>query len=291
MARKRPTLIHYLEAIGAVIIYFFFRALPVDWASGLGGFAARMIGPRLGITKRARENLRIALPALDDAESRRILRDMWDNLGRVCAEYPHLRNFTIANGRIIVEDQGNILPARDPKQRHIFFSAHCGNWEVTVRAAIQLGFEVTAVYRAANNPVVDRLIAWARGAEGGEFVPKGSAAAHRVFPALREGRELCMLIDQKMNDGIAVPFFGRPVMTAPALALLAQRLNCAVVPAHVVRLKGARFRVILEPPIDLPKNDGAADRLQLMTTVNQIVERWIRERPEQWLWLHRRWPD
>jgi KDO2-lipid IV(A) lauroyltransferase len=101
-----------------------------------------------------------------------------------------------------------------------------------------------------------------------------------------------MLIDQKMNDGIAVPFFGRPVMTAPALALLALRFDCMVVPVRIVRLKGARFRMIAEPPLELPKSGNAkADQLALMTKVNEIVEGWIREKPEQWLWLHRRWPD
>jgi KDO2-lipid IV(A) lauroyltransferase len=101
-----------------------------------------------------------------------------------------------------------------------------------------------------------------------------------------------MLIDQKMNDGIAVPFFGRPAMTATALALLALRHDCVVVPARILRLKGAHFRVILEPPVELPRSgNAAADRLALMTRVNAIVEAWLREKPEQWLWLHRRWPD
>jgi KDO2-lipid IV(A) lauroyltransferase len=101
-----------------------------------------------------------------------------------------------------------------------------------------------------------------------------------------------MLVDQKMNDGIAVPFFGRDAMTAPALAVLALRYDCAVVPIRMQRLKGARFRMISEPPLALPKTgDNNADRRALMIEVNAIVERWVREHPEQWLWLHRRWPD
>lgn len=291
MARRISPL-DYGEAIGAVFIFALFRLMPLDWASGCGGFLGRLIGPRLGITKRARQNLKLAMPELSPDAVARIIRDMWDNLGRVCAEYAHLRQFRIDNGRVEIDDRGGILIDQHPKKRKIFFSAHCGNWEIATRAAVQLGVEVTAVYRAANNPVVDRLLAWARGADGGEFVPKGTVAATRAIAALRGGRELCMLIDQKMNDGIAVPFFGRPVMTAPALATLALRFDCVVVPVRVVRLKGARFRIILEPPLELPKSNAVkADRLRLMTTVNQIVEGWIRERPEQWLWLHRRWPE
>jgi KDO2-lipid IV(A) lauroyltransferase len=284
----------YVEGIGAVLVYFVFRFMPVDWASGLGGLLARTFGPLLGITKRGRENLRRTLPELDAAQRERILRDMWDNLGRVVAEYPHLNKFRLfeKNSRIEGFDDGNILTTHDPDKRYIFFSGHCGNWEIGMRTASQVGFQVTGVYRAPNNPIVDRLMIWARGSENGELVPKGDIAARRAFGAVREGRSLCMLVDQKMNDGIPVPFFGRDAMTAPALAVLALRYDCVVVPIRMVRTKGAHFRMMSEPPLPLPKTGNTeADRLALMTTVNQILERWIREYPEQWLWVHRRWPD
>ncbi len=101
-----------------------------------------------------------------------------------------------------------------------------------------------------------------------------------------------MLVDQKMNDGIAVPFFGRDAMTAPALARLARRFDCVVVPARVERIKGAHFRLVCETPLDVPKTeDQHADVLALMTAVNATVERWIRADPKQWFWLHRRWPE
>ncbi len=294
MAERRASIADFAEGAGAVLLYAFFWLLPLDWASGLGGFIARTIGPHLGVSKRARENLRIAMPELSPEEIERIVRGMWDNLGRVCAEYPHLRKFRAfaEGGRIEHDDRGNILGTRAAGKRYIFFSAHYGNWEIAIRTATQAGFAVTAVYRAANNPIVDRLIAWTRGADGGELVPKGAIAAYKAFGALRSGRELCMLVDQKMNDGIPVPFFGREAMTAPALARLALRFDCAVVPVRVERMRGAHFRITTEPPLELPHTgDDAADTLALMKAVNAVIERWIRERPEQWFWLHRRWPD
>jgi Kdo2-lipid IVA lauroyltransferase/acyltransferase len=291
---RRSTILNVAEGAGLVLAYGFFRVLPVDWASGIGGFLARLIGPRLGITKRAQENLKRALPNLTPAQRRQVIAGMWDNLGRVIAEYPHLDKFRLfeKNSRIEGVDGGNILATRDPAKKYIFFSAHYGNWEIAIRTAAQAGFEVTGVYRAPNNPIVDRFMLWARGAEGGELVPKGDIAARAAFGALREGRALCMLVDQKMNDGIPVPFFGRDAMTAPALAVLALRYDCAVVPIRMQRLKGARFRMISEPAMALPKTgNNDADRRALMIEVNAIVERWVREHPEQWLWLHRRWPD
>jgi len=291
---RRSTILNIAEGAGMVLAYGLFRALPVDWASGLGGFLARSLGPRLGVTKRAEENLKRALPELDTERRAQIIRGMWDNLGRVIAEYPHLDKFRLfeANSRIEGIDAGNILATRDPNKKYIFFSAHYGNWEIAIRTAAQAGFEVTGVYRAPNNPIVDRFMLWARGAEGGELVPKGDIAARKAFGALREGRALCMLVDQKMNDGIPVPFFGRDAMTAPALAVLALRYDCAVVPIRMQRTKGAHFRMISEPALALPKTgNNGADRATLMRDVNAVVERWVREHPEQWLWLHRRWPD
>jgi Kdo2-lipid IVA lauroyltransferase/acyltransferase len=291
---RRSAIRNVVEGAGAVLSYAFLRMLPVDWASALGGTLARLIGPFLGITKRAEENLRRALPELDATQRARVIRGMWENLGRVIAEYPHLDKFRLFDpkGRIEGVDAGNILETRDPAKRYLFFSAHYGNWEIAIRTAAQAGFEVTGVYRAPNNPIIDRFMLWARGAEGGELVPKGDIAAKKAFGALREGRALCMLVDQKMNDGIAVPFFGRDAMTAPALAVLALRYDCAVVPIRMLRTKGAHFRMMSEPPLPLPKSGNVeADRRALMIAVNAVVERWVREHPEQWLWLHRRWPD
>jgi len=95
-----------------------------------------------------------------------------------------------------------------------------------------------------------------------------------------------------MNDGIPIPFFGRPAMTAPALAEFALRFDCPVVPARVERLRGARFRITLYPPMDLPRTgDRRADVVAIMTKINAVIEEWVRERPDQWLWLHNRWPD
>ena len=284
----------WTEGLFARLAFAFFRLLPVDAASAVGGFLARSVGPVLGISKRARLNLRRALPNLPDSDISRIVRGMWDNLGRVAAEYPHLDKFKVyePGGRVTVEGVHEVLDARRPDTRFIFFSAHFGNWEIAMLAATQAGLDVLAIYRAPNNPLVDELINEARSIGGGELVPKGSAAARRAIGALAEGKHICMLVDQKMNDGIAVPFFGHDAMTAPALARLALRYDCVVLPCRVERVRGATFRLAVDPPIPLPRTgDSQADEKQLMTTVNAAVEGWIRRRPEQWFWLHRRWPD
>jgi Kdo2-lipid IVA lauroyltransferase/acyltransferase len=282
-----------IEACGAALFFAAMRALPIDAASALGGRVARHIGPVLGISGRARRNLAAALPELPPAEVERVLRLMWDNLGRVAAEYPHLPRIRVfpSDGRIETAGIEHLDRAIAAGRKVIIFGGHLGNWEIAALAAGQKGIDVAQIYRAANNPLVDRMIARFRGSES-EFIPKGRVASRRALAALRRGAHLTLLVDQKLNDGIPVPFFGRKAMTAPALALLALHFDCAVLPARVERLKGAHFRLTIHPPLELPKSgERHTDVAALMAEVNRTLETWIRDRPEQWFWLHSRWPD
>ena len=289
----RARLAHRLQAFAAALCFGVFGLLPLDWASATGGALARAVGPRLGISKRARINLGRAFPELSEAKICRIVSGMWDNLGRVAAEYPHLRKIRVFDAGSRVETYGfeHIDRAVAAGRRMIIFSGHIANWEIAMLAAVQHGIEVAQIYRAANNPLVDRMITRFRG-EAGELIPKGRVAARRAIDVLRRGAHLTMLADQKMNDGIPVPFFGRPAMTSSALAVLALRFDCDVLPARVERLGGAHFRLTIFPPLPLPRSgDHHADVTALMTQVNQVLEQWICNRPEQWFWLHRRWRD
>jgi len=270
-----------------------FALLPPDWASALGGAIGRLIGPHLGISNRARHNIKQAFPELSESDVAHVVACMWDNLGRVAAEYSHLRNIRVfePGGRVETHGFEHMDRAVAAGRRMIIFSGHIANWEIGMLAAVQYGISVAQIYRAANNPLVDRMITRFRG-DAGELIPKGAVAARRAIATLRRGAHLTMLADQKMNDGIQVPFFGRPAMTASALAALALRFDCDVLPARVERLGGARFRLTVFPPLPLPRTgDSHADAAALMAQVNAILERWIRDRPEQWFWVHRRWPD
>jgi Kdo2-lipid IVA lauroyltransferase/acyltransferase len=282
-----------IEAWIAALAFSVYGLLPLDRASALGGAIARRIGPHLGITKRARLNLRAALPELGEAEIETIVRGMWDNLGRVAAEYPHLRKIEVfePGGRVETRGLEHLDQALAARRRVVLFSGHIGNWEIAALAGGQYGLDIAQIYRAANNPLVDRLIRWLRGNQS-ELIPKGAVASRRAAAALRRGGHLSLLVDQKLNDGIAVPFFGRAAMTAPALALFALHYDCDVLPVRVERTEGAQFRLTVYPKLPLPASgDRDADVHALMTAVNQTLEGWIRERPEQWFWLHRRWPD
>jgi KDO2-lipid IV(A) lauroyltransferase len=290
---KAPRLADRLEAWAAASFFGVFKFLPLDCASAVGAVLARRIGPLLGVSRHARRNIGRAFPELSETEVAGVVASMWDNLGRVAAEYPHLRKIRIfeRGGRVETHGFEHVDRAIAAGRRLIVFSGHIANWEIGMLAGVQHGISVAQIYRALNNPLMDRMISRFRG-DHGEFIPKGAIAARRAIAALRRGTHLGLLADQKMNDGIPVPFFGRPAMTAPALAVLALRFDCDVLPLRVERLAGARFRVTIFPPLPLPRSgEPHADAAALMAQVNTVLEAWIRDRPEQWLWLHRRWPD
>ncbi|MBI1986304.1 MAG: lauroyl acyltransferase, partial [Rhodospirillales bacterium] len=203
-------LIHPVEAAVALLVYSLFRILPLDWASALGGWLARAIGPWLPISERAVRNLSNAFPEKSPAEIRAIVRAMWDNLGRVAAEFPHLSEIDVYDPKGRVETSGGeyVDLLREDGAAGIFFSGHIANWEIVSLGATQRGVPLDRVYREANNRLVEWLYRHGRAGVEGALIPKGSAGARLLLKSLKEGKHLGMLVDQKMNDGIPVKFFG-----------------------------------------------------------------------------------
>jgi KDO2-lipid IV(A) lauroyltransferase len=288
----RRSLAHLAEAGLLAIVMALFTCLPVDWASNCGGYVGRVIGPRLRTSRRAMRNIARAFPRNDDAENRRILRGMWDNLGRSLAEYPHLNRICAAGSpRVELVNARAIAKLLDDGEPGLIFGGHFCNWEVGPATIHRLmGTSLLSVYRAANNPWYDMLMESLRPPRAA--VSKGASGGRSVIRHLHQGGHVAMLVDQKMNDGIAVPFFGHDAMTAPAIARLGLRFHCPIVPVQTERLDGARFRFTVLPSIAVADTgDQEADVLATMARVNATIESWVRARPEQWLWLHRRWPD
>ena len=285
-----------LETAAAFVAIVFFRLFSVDRASAIGGWFGRNLMARLGVTNRARVNLRNALPGISDTEVGRIVRAMWDNLGRTAAEYGHLAAFRM-NGddpRLVCEGYEHIRAALARGKGAIVVSGHFANWEMMILTSGQYGTPGGVVYRPPNNPWVDRWITGQRVLHGKlEMITKGAQGTRRIFTLLRRGEAIHMLVDQKTNEGVPVPFFGRPAMTTPAPAALALKLGAIIVPAVARRVAGSRFRMTVYPPIEppLPTGDHARDIQAFTEKISSFIEERVRERPEQWLWIHRRWTE
>lgn len=268
-----------------------FRALGVDGASALGGFIGRNIFARTRVTARARENLTRAFPEKSKVEIDAILRGMWDNLGRTVAEYAHLDKFDLYGAEPRIETANVEIAEKMRGKAVLMLSGHFANWEIMGIAASRFGLAGAIVYRPPNNPYVDRYIAQARAKKGYAEQISKHKGVKRIFSLLRSGKAILLLADQKTNEGVAAPFFGRDAMTTPAPAMLALKLKVPVVFASNKRLGGARFRVTMHPPLEFtPSGDIHADTKAMTAAINQRLEEMVRTDPSQWLWIHRRWP-
>ena len=281
-----------LEAVVALWIFFAFRVLPFGRASAIGGWVGRTFGPLIPVSQKARKNLIKVFPKKSKKEIEYLIWGMWDNLGRLVGEFPHLSKLKIYEPYSPFEVVGlNYMEQlRDDKKPGIFFSAHIGNWEIIPLCGSQKDLPIDRVYRAANNRLVEWLYRHGRAATDGALIPKGPKGIKLLLQSLRSGQHLGVLMDQKMNDGISVPFFGFNAMTAPAIAELALRFDCPIVPVHIERLEGAKFRIIFEEPLLVEiSGDKNQDVYRLLLKVNEKIEEWVEANPEQWLWLHNRW--
>ena len=282
-----------LELMGAVFFCLFFRLLPLDWASAIGGFVGRHIGPCLRVSWVARYNLMKAFPEKTPAEIDKIVVDMWDNLVRTFVEYPHLRRLSVNyDKRIEIVNYERAEVVRDDGKAGIFFSAHIGNWEISSVMGVKLGLPLHRIYRSANNPYVEWLFRYFRQKIPGILVPKGMGGFRQIVELMRKNGHFALLIDQKMNEGIAVDFFGYPVMTTPSLASLVLKHDYPAVPVRSQRLKGAYYRLTVEQPLQIERTGNAEEDIRrFMQEANLVLERWIRDDPAQWMWVHKRWSD
>jgi KDO2-lipid IV(A) lauroyltransferase len=270
-----------------------FRVIGLEAASRLGGWIGRNIFVWLPPDRVARRNLALAFPEKTAAERDDIRRTMWDNLGRVVGEYPHLDKFTPKgeDPRVGYSLPPGVTLESFASQPLIFLSGHFANWEMLPILAHQVGLDAAAVVRPPNNPYVANWVARQRQINGPATLIAKQNAARPMLAHLRGGKALCILVDQKLREGIAVPFFGRDAMTTPAPAALALKTGARIVVVANRRLPGARFHVsVLAPLHFVPSGEESRDITALTAAITAQIEEIVREDPGQWLWIHQRWP-
>jgi KDO2-lipid IV(A) lauroyltransferase len=284
---------YWLETAGFLTVIGFFSLFGIDKASAIGGWIGRTLVAPTPMSRLAAKNLKAAFPEKSPAEIAGIVRAMWDNLGRVMAEYAHLDKLHMDGLDPRIEISGlDLLDAAIARGKGILLvSGHFANWEIMPFAARDYGITGGVIVRPANNPYVNRWLERARIRNGmAEQIPKGASGTRRIFSLLRKGEAALLLVDQRASEGITIPFFGRDAFTTPAPAALALKLGAVVVPASNERVGGARFRMTVHPPIE-PPNTGDPDRdlVEFTAAMTRFIEERVRERPHEWLWIHKRW--
>ena len=272
------------------------RALGPDRSSAVGGAIARRLGPLLPQHRIGLENLRAAFPDKSEAEIRAILAGAWENIGRLGAEYPHLGqlfdydHYSGEIGRIEVDGIEHFIALAEDGKPALIFSAHLANWELPPICAARYGLDSTVVFRPPNEPAAAHVLHEIRSQTMGGLEAARQGAAFAMRGVLERGGHLGMLIDQHFTRGVTVDFLGRPAFTNPIMGKFARAFDCPVHGVRVIRLPAGRFRLQLTPALDLPRDaEGLVDVQGAMQAMTRVVEDWVLEHPEQWLWMHRRW--
>lgn len=288
----RQDLIWRLEAVAYRALVGFLRLLGVERASALGGWLLRTLGPWTSTHRTVMRNLRIAFPDMPAAEREKLAVDQWDGTGRTFAEVAVMDQLTPQGGRVEVVGMERLHALRDSGKPAVLISGHLANFEVMAAVIMASGLPCQVTYRAANNPYVDALIRQNRERYGVRlFAPKGDGTRD-LMAGMKRGDSIALLVDQKYNQGPEVQFFGQPVNASPGAARMALKFDTVMQPLSVVRLPNARFRVTAHEPITVSHSDDkTADVLAGIQAANSFVEDRVRERPVDWFWVHKRWPD
>jgi KDO2-lipid IV(A) lauroyltransferase len=274
------------------------RLIPYDRCADGAARVARTFGPLVREHRIGRAQLTAAFPEKSPAEIERILKGVWDNLGRLVADFAHLDrlmadavaphkpsrlDFSDRSADIYIKLQNDGKPA-------LAFAAHYGNWEMPAMCARYTGLESAVLYRGPNIDAVERWVEKTRAPLMGEMIRTGLEAPVKLADALGRGAHVGILVDQYYVRGVDVTFFGRKTKANPLIARLAQHFNCPIHGTRITRLPDNKFWGEVTEEIELARlPNGEVDIQGTMQRITDVVEGWVRENPEQWLWLHRRW--
>lgn len=272
-----------LEAIVVFPLFFILKILPIDIASALMGFIARVVGPYTKATTIARKNLEMIFPKKNIAEVNQIISGIWDNLGRMVGELPHINSMSLEefNRRVKI-----INPPKHPEKVALYVTSHYGNFELAAHIFHEVGVPVNLVYRTANNPYMDALINKQRSTFGAKLITKGVAGVRKILEAIERKESIALMIDQRTNTGIDVPFMGVSAKTTQLPANLAVKYGVPVIFFKMSRKKKAYFEVEFSDPVHYMKPMKANE---IMEDMGVRIAEWIKKDPKQWFWVHKRW--
>ncbi|MGI8970177.1 MAG: lysophospholipid acyltransferase family protein [Dehalococcoidia bacterium] len=240
----------------------------------------------------ARANLRRAFPELAPEEIERLVRRCFQHQALTLIEFLQMADWDGAEIERRVQEKGlaHLEAAFSVGRGVILISAHYGNWELAAARIVRAGYAVNVVARDADDAETNALLHGIRHAAGYQVIPRQNAA-RGVLACLRRNEVVVILMDQNTTQGeVYVDFFGHPAATTPGPAVLARRTGAPLVPGFIRRLgDGTYIGELLEPLEWEATDDPERDVQEITQRLTATIEAWIREEPEQWLWVHNRW--
>jgi KDO2-lipid IV(A) lauroyltransferase len=295
LARRFPLLGRcalWLEAGLFRLIFWLVGRLSIEQSSRLGSFLFGLIGPFSSKKSKAIINLRVAFPDQPEQWYRQTAGGIFRHLGMAVAELIKFGDiWEQREQRIVFHTDPDTQALIDQGTPIVFVTAHVGAWQLTNMIAMEKGLDIGTVYAPESNQALSDKMLELRGAFGVKLIPS-SAGLRPLLRQLNNGACIGLAMDTRLNTGTLLPYFGRDALTNTSAARLAQRTGAAVVPVRGQRVGHGRYRITAFAPISPAPNSGDAEAqaLSISTRINACFEEWIREEPEQWICLKRRWP-
>jgi KDO2-lipid IV(A) lauroyltransferase len=284
---------HHFEAWAYQRYLSHFGNMPFDKASDAGANWLGAIGPKISRHKTMLRNLRLAFPNECEAWREDVARAAWAQMGRTAAELPHMHEITFAPGdraQLVGKEQFDAVKASG--KGAVFVGGHLANFEMIPVVIVRHGITCVMSYRPVNNPLIDKKLLAMRIGYGATLqAAKGREGGMTQLRALKRGNCVAMLNDQKYNEGLAVPFFGHDAMTTDAAARMAYALDVPLIPLGVRRVENTKFTVTAHDPIPFDRTLPAEAAIRdAVFAISTFIEGQVRAAPEQWFWVHNRWP-
>ena len=282
-------IIYFLQFIIVIIFFIFFKILGPNKSSYLGGKLFELIGPFFRSKKLINSNIKKALPNINSEDLKNITKLMWNNYGRVFAEYLFIKEFRQGklSKNIKIEGQEFLDQIKAEKNQVIFVSAHFGNFELMAMFLDKSGINLSAIYRPLNNIFLNKIMEGIRKKYiCKKQIKKGISGLRELVILNKQNYSTALMIDQRVSEGIFSNFFNQKALTTTIPAQLVKKFNLPIIPVYIERIEDINFKININKPIIFSKNDTIQD---ITDELNKILEEMILKNPEQWIWSHNRW--
>jgi len=280
---------YFLEFLFSIFFFIFFKIIGPKLSSNVSGKIFEIIGPFFRSKKVIHKNIKRALPEIDETNLKNIENSMWNNYGRIFAEYIFLKDFRYGKlaSQVQIEGKEILNDIKENNKQVIFISGHLSNFELMAMFIEKSGINLSAIYRPLNNIFLNGIMESIRKKYiCKNQIKKGLAGLKKLIKLKKKNYSSALMIDQRVSEGILSPLFNERALTTTIPAQLVKRFNIPIVPVYIERIKGLKFKITINQPLFFSKD---ASQQEITDNLNQILEKFILSKPENWIWTHNRW--
>jgi len=280
---------YFFEFLFSIFFFIFFKIIGPKLSSKISGKMFEIIGPFFRSKNIIHNNIKRALPEIDKNNLKKIENSMWNNYGRIFAEYIFLKDFRYGKlaSEVQIEGQEILNDIKENNKQVIFISGHLSNFELMAMSIEKSGINLSAIYRPLNNIFLNGIMENIRKKYiCKNQIKKGLAGLKKLIKLKKKNYSTALMIDQRVSEGILSPLFNEKALTTTIPAQLVKKFNIPIVPVYIERIDGLKFKITINQPLSFPQDTS---QQQITDNLNQILEKFILSKPENWIWSHNRW--